>query len=196
MRVSVVIRRSHMYLALFFTPWVVVYALSTLLFNHAVTGSEGPPISWVKESESVYSRTFPEGTSPQAMADQILADLNLSGTRFANLRPNGKLIINRRDPLNPRRLTYTPETGTLLVERQAMGFPTWLRTLHHRAGFGSPGDVLENSWALSVDLAILAMIFWAGSGIWMWWELRAARKWGLACALAGIGIFAFLAFSL
>ena len=38
MKASVVIRRSHMYVALFFTPWVAVYALSTLLFNHEIRG--------------------------------------------------------------------------------------------------------------------------------------------------------------
>ncbi len=201
MRASVVIRRSHMYLALFFTPWVAVYALSTLLFNHGIRGGtaaggpEGAPISFVKESESVYSRIFPIGTTPKVMAEQILADLKLSGTHFAFERMDGMVIINRRDPLTPRRLTYDPDTGDLLVERQVMGFPTWLRTLHHRTGF-KEGETRENSWALSVDLAILAMIFWTASGIWMWVELRATRKWGLVCALGGIGLFTFLALSL
>ncbi len=201
MRASVVIRRSHMYLALFFTPWVAVYALSTLFFNHGIRGGaaaggpEGAPISFVKESASVYSRIFPIGTTPKVMAEQILADLKLSGTHFAFERMDGMVIINRRDPLTPRRLTYDPDTGDLLVERQVMGFPTWLRTLHHRTGFRE-GETRENIWALSVDLAILAMIFWAASGIWMWLELRAARKWGLLCALAGIGLFTFFALSL
>ena len=130
------------------------------------------------------------------MSDQILADLKLSGTHSAFERMDGMVIINRRDPLTPRRLTYDPETGDLLVERQVMGFPTWLRTLHHRTGFGNKENVRENIWALSVDLAILAMIFWAASGIWMWLELRGTRKWGLVCALGGIGLFTFFALSL
>ncbi|MFB3904149.1 MAG: PepSY-associated TM helix domain-containing protein [Acidobacteriota bacterium] len=204
MRVSVVIRRSHMYLALFFTPWIAVYALSTLFFNHGIRGGtpeaaargpEGAPISFVKESESVYSRIFPIGTTPKVMAAQILADLKLSGTHFAFERMDGMVIINRRDPITPRRLTYDPDTGDLLVEKQVMGFPTWLRTLHHRTGY-KVGETRENTWAFFVDLAILAMIFWAVSGIWMCVELKATRTWGVVCTLAGIGLFTFLALSL
>ena len=31
---SKLIRRTHMYLALFLTPWVMVFALSSIIFNH------------------------------------------------------------------------------------------------------------------------------------------------------------------
>jgi hypothetical protein len=33
--VSVFLRRTHLYLGLFVTPWLMMYALSTLVFNHA-----------------------------------------------------------------------------------------------------------------------------------------------------------------
>ena len=72
-----------------------------------------------------------------------------------------------------------------------MSFPTWLRTIHHRAGFQSE-EVLEDTWALSVDLVIFAMILWVLSGLWMLWEIKAVRKWGLVCGLAGIGLFVFM----
>jgi hypothetical protein len=32
--ISKLLRRSHMYLALFLTPWMLVYALSTMGMNH------------------------------------------------------------------------------------------------------------------------------------------------------------------
>ena len=31
---SKVIRRTHMYVALFLAPWVLMYALSTMVMNH------------------------------------------------------------------------------------------------------------------------------------------------------------------
>ena len=34
MSISKVVRRTHMYLALFLFPWVLMYALSTLVMNH------------------------------------------------------------------------------------------------------------------------------------------------------------------
>ncbi len=36
-RVSLFLRRSHMYVALFLTPWMTMYALSTFVFNHFET---------------------------------------------------------------------------------------------------------------------------------------------------------------
>ena len=195
MNFSILNRRTHMYTALFFMPWIVMYSLSTLFFNQGIrqfsAASEGRPISFEKEVEHTYSETFPEDTPPREIAKQILEHLNLSGTHNANRRPNGTIMINRRDALTPRRITFNPETGSLLVERQVMSFPTWLRTIHHRSGFQSE-EVLEDTWALFVDLVIFAMIFWVLSGLWMLWEIKAARKWGLVCGLAGIGLFGFM----
>ena len=46
--------------------------------------------------------------------------------------------------------------------------------------------------AVSVDAVIVAMVFWALSGLWMWWEMRATRLWGAACAVTGVGYFHLL----
>ena len=160
---------------------MVVYSLSTLFFNHGIrqfsAASEGPPITFEKESGQIYSETFPEDTPPGDMAKQILEYLGLSGTHFANRRPNGTIMINRREAMTPRRITFKPETGSLLVERQLMSIPTWLRTVHHRSGFQSE-EVLEDTWALSVDLVIIAMIFWVLSGLWMLWEIQGRPQVG------------------
>ena len=195
LKVSILIRRTHIYLALFFAPWIVMYSLSTLFFNQGIrqfsASSAGRPISFEKEAEHTDSETFSEDPPPREIAKQILQHLDLSGTHNANRRPNGTIMINRREAMTARRITFNPETGSLLVERQVMSFPTWLRTIHHRSGFQSE-EVLEDTWALSVDLVILAMIFWVLSGLWMYWEIKAARKWGLVCMLAGIGLFVFM----
>jgi len=34
------------------------------------------------------------------------------------------------------------------------------------------------------------MIFWALSGLWMWWEMKVTRGLGAAALLAGAGLFA------
>jgi hypothetical protein len=62
--------------------------------------------------------------------------------------------------------------------------------MHRRRGFQHP-YALEDMWAFSVDVAVLAMVFWALSGIWLWWELRPTRLWGAACAVFGLALFAF-----
>ena len=59
---------------------------------------------------------------------------------------------------------------------------------------GELGQVFASAdvaWAFSVDAVIAGRVFCALSGLWMWWEMRATRWWGLACAAYGMGIFVF-----
>ena len=48
----------------------------------------------------------------------------------------------------------------------------------------------------SIDLVIVSMVFWALSGLWMWWEMRATRFWGFAATAFGVGMFALLALTI
>jgi hypothetical protein len=35
------------------------------------------------------------------------------------------------------------------------------------------------------------MLFWMISGLWLWWEIRSTRRWGMLALGTGLGIFAF-----
>jgi hypothetical protein len=54
---SKVLRRTHMYVALFLFPWVLMYAVSTLVMNHRAvfTARDGErPIPYELERRLVY----------------------------------------------------------------------------------------------------------------------------------------------
>jgi hypothetical protein len=102
-RLSLLLRRSHMYIALFLTPWMAMYALSTLVFNHfeRVAQHYGGQIErYEKDRELAYSKAFPPGASPRMMAEEILRDLNLSGTLRVEQRSENRMVILRLDPLH------------------------------------------------------------------------------------------------
>ena len=61
---SKLVRRTHMYLALFLTPWMAGYAASTLLMNH----NAGRPLAFITDGERPYDAVFDAGTTPRAMA--------------------------------------------------------------------------------------------------------------------------------
>jgi hypothetical protein len=181
-----------MYLALFLTPWMVGYALSTIVMNHNLTG----PQTFVKEREQRYSIALDPAVPPREAAEYILADLHLEGAfGVQGPRPDGTLVINRQDLLSPRRITYSPATKTLVVERVRPTSGQLLNRFHHRRGYQQP-YAADRAMAWSIDLVIVAMVFWALSGLWMWWEMRATRSWGFAAALFGIGAFALLALTI
>jgi hypothetical protein len=189
---SRLLRRTHMYLALFLTPWMLGYALSTIVMNHNASGQQ----TFVTEREQRYSIAVDPATPPRQVAEYILADLGLSGAfSVQGPRPDGALIINRQDLVSPRRITFTPAASHVLVERVLPKSGQLLNRFHHRRGYQQP-YAADRAMAVSVDLVIVAMVFWALSGLWMWWEMRATRYWGFAAAAFGIGIFALLALTI
>ena len=192
------LRRSHMYLALFLIPWILIYALSTMAMNHRqfFTKRGDSPVRFEKESEQTYTGTFPLQAAARQMALQLLKGLNLEGTFIVQGKPEGERItILRHDPIFPRRITFTPKSGLLVVERQVFSAHTFLERMHRRRGY-QHDRLLEDAWAISVDVVIAAIVFWALSGVWMWWELRATRMWGGACLMLGVGLFGLFLFSI
>jgi hypothetical protein len=178
-----------MYLALFFFPWMLMYALSTLAMNHR-TWFTGPPAAFHKERELIYDGVFPEQAAPRVMAQQILASMDLDGAHTVTRRNDGTLVVNRNDLVTPRRITYTPADRRLVIERMPVRANAFLERFHRRRGYAT-GYTLDTAWAVSVDLVIVAMLFWVLSGLWMWWEMRVTRKFGLLALLGGAGMFAF-----
>jgi hypothetical protein len=190
---SKLLRRTHLYLALFLTPWILMYAASTFVMNHRVWFRSlygGPPPTLALEREQPYDAVFPEGAGAKQMGAQILAGLNLEGTFNATQRPrDGAVIINRLDPVTPRRITYYPAARKVTIERLPWESRAYLERMHRRRGYQYDRP-LEDTWAFSVDLFIVAVIFWVASGVWMWWEMKTTRRWGALAAAAGIAVFA------
>jgi hypothetical protein len=193
---SRLLRRTHMYLALFLFPWILMYALSTLAMNHRAffAARYGPaPVPFVTERELTYEGVLPEGPELKPISAQLLASVGLDGAHGVSRRKDGSIVINRNDLVTPRRITYTPETRNLVIERMTYRSNAFLERFHRRRGYET-GYRLDTVWAVSVDLVIVAMIFWVASGLWMWWEMKLTRPLGAMALAGGAGLFAlFLA---
>lgn len=182
-----------MYLALFLTPWMLGYALSTIAMSHRWTG--GPP-QFVREQERAYDTRFTPDTPPARIAEQVLADLGLEGAHgVQGPTPEGILTINRQDLVTPRRVIYSIPEKKVVVERVEFSAGGFLNRFHRRRGYQQP-YAADRFMAVAVDAVIVALVAWALSGLWMWWEMRATRLWGLASVAAGVAIFAFLVVAL
>jgi hypothetical protein len=191
--ISRVIRRTHMYTALFLAPWMAMYALSTLIMSRhdfvaSLYATKTPEM--VTERELDYSRSFPTNVVPAEIGRQILQDLGLDGAhRVSGGKDGNPLVIERQHATTLRRITYDQAKGKLTVQRENFRSNTFLERLHRRHGF-QPPYALENSWAFSVDLVAITMLFWSLSGLWLWWELRPTRTIGAVCLGLGVALFA------
>ena len=193
---SLSVRRTHMYLALFLFPWLLMYALSTAAMNHRTmfaSAAPGGAPQFERERQLVYDGVLPEGADPRLISRQILASVDLDGAHNVTRRTDGAIVINRTDLLTPRRLTYTPADRALVIEKLPHRANVMLERFHRRRGYAT-GYALDTAWAVTVDLVIAAMVFWVLSGLWMWWEMKVTRPLGALAFAGGAGLFAlFLA---
>src|SRR5579859_3091712 len=87
------IRRVHMFTGLFLAPWMMMYALSTLVMTHrdfvvSLYHSKNP--DFIEERALDYSRTFPTSANREETANQILLDLGLPGRHYVSGGRNGQ----------------------------------------------------------------------------------------------------------
>jgi hypothetical protein len=185
---SKLVRRVHLYLGLFLTPWIAMYALSTIAMNHRDSFGKEPPLFEI-ESERKFEGVLPE-SDHLASARILLASLSLEGAHTVRRAMDGTLTIQRLDPVAPRRITYRPGSKLLRIERQAFHTNQFLERMHRKRGY-QQDYLTDDLWAATVDLTIAAIVLWALTGLWMWWELKAARALGAVIAAAGAALFAF-----
>ena len=195
-RISRLVRRIHMFTGLFLAPWMLMYALSTLVMTHrdfvaSFYGSRNPVL--VTERELDYTRSFPTNLTREQIGQQILQDLGLDGTHDVHGGRNGMpLVINRRHALTPQRITFDTAKGKITIEREEFRGMNFLERMHRRRGYNP--YAVENTWGFTVDVAVVTMAFWSLSGIWLWLELKSTRRWGALSFAGGLALFAlFLA---
>ena len=124
--ISILIRRTHMYLALFFFPWMLMYALSTAVMNHRASFAEpgAPPPPFERERQIVYDGVFPENAELRTISRQILASLDLDGAHGVTRRKDGAIVISRNDLVRlaePMRSSEPPSSPLVALTSTASG---------------------------------------------------------------------------
>jgi hypothetical protein len=182
-----------MFTGLFLAPWMLMYALSTLVMTHreyvlSFYPSKSPRM--ITEQQLNYSHSFATNVTREEIGQQILQDLGLAGAHAVSGGRNGKpIVVQRLYALPQRRITFDASKHTLVIEREGFRMLTFLERMHRRRGYSQPYG-LDDTWGLTVDVAVVAMVFWSVSGIWLWWEIKSTRRWGALSLTAGLALFA------
>ena len=181
------ILRIHIYIGLFCLPYLLIFSLSSLNFNHHFLPeklSEEQSASWQVKVN------LPETYDNAALANMVKDSLGLFGW--------APWWEYRRDSVSFRfGVTHTGKFYEV-VTRKGSGVVTvnqWnyqsgnvLKGLHF-LGEKIPGAPLHiNMWRFYQDLTVYAVFFWVLSGLYMWILKR--RKGGLESpVLLAISIF-------
>jgi hypothetical protein len=148
----------------------------------AVAGKASP-------SRNAPAKPADQLTVPDPLPERVRAAVPavLERTRF----PGGEVTVTSVPDLTFRmaagdavwQVTYNARDGSVSgkpVDSDEPEPPTvrrFLTRLHTASGYPYR-DGPRWGWALAVDATAAAMLFWAASGLVMWWQVKAARRWG------------------
>ena len=184
-------RRTHLYLGLFIMPWLMMYGVSSFMLCHPAWFRSEESAQWQPVFEREYQRDVPKDANLREVGNAILSDCNLQGAFWANRPKPDEIQVTRFRFRDATRLSYSIKEHRLRAERQEFKLGQLPVRLHFRGGFQQP-TFWDTLWAVLVDVACLGILIWVGSGVLMWWRLRALRLWGTISLAGGLLSFALL----
>ncbi len=193
-------RRTHLYLAMFLMPWFFMYGLSSIPFSHSAffndTYNDGTP-DWIPLSEREYHLPLPaEQNNDQEIGAQILKEAGIEGVAYGTYRPNPRIIyVYMPNFLRARQVTYSADENKLVLQDRRFRWDHLLTGMHARGGF-QHDLFLDDAWAVTVDIVMIAILLWIASGVYMWWHVPGVRFWGVVALGGGWISFVLLVFAM
>jgi hypothetical protein len=199
------IRDLHLYLGLFISPFVLVFAVSVLLLVH----SWRPRIASETSATRVVS-ALPLPRDLQVLSGRPLIDalkpaLEKAGVRgevgFVQHRvKEAKLIIPVTIPGRETTVSMRIPSGEATIVTRETGLADALLTLHKSPGQHGPAIRMNwfymKAWRWMADATVYLILFISVSGIYLWYVLRAERSVGYVLLIAGALSFFGMAYAL
>ena len=191
-------RDLHLYVGLFASPFVLVYAVSAILLNHAYPS---PPASaqLVPRTVAIHVTDGDDGLS---VARQVREQVGVRGEiGYVNRKPQGHtLSFPIETPGRRTSVKVDLAAGTATLREQATGLADATIYLHKMPG---PHNVkirgnwiFTRLWSWLADGTVYAILFLSASGVYMWVVIRAARRYGLLFLGGGTLSFAAMVFAI
>ena len=180
------IRDLHLYVGLFISPFVLLFAVSVFYLNHAKLVLGAPP-----HVETYENLRLPEGFDRLQGRDavdrarQILPQLGVAG-EIGFLRyvaPDRHLTFPVSRPGEETMVEVDLDARAATVTRRTTSLWESLAYLHKMPG---PHNVAikgnwvgTHVWRWFADATIYLLLFISVSGIYLWWTITAERRIGL-----------------
>lgn len=167
------IRELHLLAGLVLALAVLVYAVSGAAISYA---------QWLPGSDpEVTTSRVPlppaAQVSDQALRSFVESELGVSGRAAGPQRQeDGRVRLQYSRPGTVVVATAAPDRSEVVVETTRHGWIRTLRMLHVVTGYG--GGAAYLGWALLLDLVALAVIGFALSGIYLWYQRTRHRRLG------------------
>jgi hypothetical protein len=189
-------RDLHLYIGLFISPFVLVFAVSVFFLNHAKLPAAPPTPPQVfgnlQIADGIERLTGPEAV---ARARDVLPQVGLTG-EIGFVRVIGRehrVVFPVSQPGFEATVDLDVEKRSAVVTRSA--FPWWQSLVYLHKTPGPHNANIRGNWVWTrvwgwlADTTIYLTLFITVSGLYLWFAIKAERRTGMV--LLGTGALAF-----
>jgi hypothetical protein len=174
----------HIYVSLLCAPYLVVYALSTVSFNHRWEWMSPTDETHVWEAPVAHPGEGSDFETASRLRDELgligyIAPWELrpapDGLRFDLWRPGRSYVIS-----------WSAPAGAVTVSETSRGLWGVLRDTHGLWGLDE--SLWSRVWGLYTLISIVGLMFAVCTGTWLWWRRPRAGRSGWGPLLWGSGL--------
>ena len=199
------LRDLHLYLGLFSSPFVLVFAISVFFLVHTWLPKFAPETSNTRVVSALPLPGDLQTLSGRPLIDALKPVLEKAGVRgevgfVRRMVKEEKLIVPVTIPGRETIVTISlASRGATIVTRET-GLADAMATLHRSPGEHAPAIRMNwfymQAWRWLADTTAYLILFVSVSGIYLWYVLRAERRVGFVLLFAGALSFFGLAYAL
>jgi len=191
------IRALHLYFGLFISPFILIFCISVLAYNHAGLLNSINPVKSLPEIRTKLEN-IPYDTTDLLTAKAIIRELGITGEIDYISKNEDHISFPVNKPGLKSRIDVDIHTDSVLITRQLEGSIRAMNYLHIMPGQHNAhirGNALfMKIWRSIADLVVYILLFLILSGFILWYLLPVERKIGFYAIILGALIFSSLLF--
>src|SRR5213595_306109 len=199
------IRDLHLYLGLFISPFLLVFAISVFFLVHSLRPRIASETSTTRVVSALPLPRDLQRLSGRPLIDALKPTLEKADVRgevgfVRHMVKEEKLIIPVTIPGRETTVSISIASREATIVTRETGLAAALVTLHKSPGQHGPNIRMNwfymRAWRWMADATVYLILFISVSGIYLWYVLRAERSMGLILLFAGALSFFGMAYAL
>ena len=192
------LRMLHLYAGLFISPFVLIFSVSVIIFNHPGFINRVNPVKALPDVKTKLNK-IPYYADDLQTAKAIIRKLNINGEIDFISKKDGSISFPVNKPGLRTYITVNTTNDSVLVTQRYEGALRSTAYLHampgpHNANIRGNSAFLK-IWRIVTDAVVYILLFLTISGILLWYILKAERVAGIyALALGALFFVCILLF--
>ncbi len=175
------ILKIHIYAGLLCSPYLIIFGLSSLHFNHKFTTPADDTVSWthpIRLDPSIEKRQL-------GLAVRDSLGLMGWGPPWEVRQSDEEIRVRVVRPAKRYDIRIPAGEGLAYVEETRLGYWAAINSLH--ALMGLPNAPFMSWWGVYTEICVWVVLFSAASGVYVWAIHKRERRLGWILLIAGSG---------